>query len=1089
MTNDAAGNLYFVFQYDADYGMYFESTYLSGDANSSNAPVEIGIIKCDKNSNVKWADKTDDNESVLSALSADNSGNLYFTGNASYYPYYYPYYDDTMFGKQVNYGSSFLFKLNSSGKTVWVQTSSDSGSNDAFHNLMLDKQGNPYVTGSFYSIDVFGGDTVHSYGSQFGYYDQDIFVAKFDTGGSVQWVISAGGLGNDNGYWFLSNNLGNIRLIGYVDSNSSYFGANTLSDSGGGYFLADIAECNPPGAKITVKSTCSKKNVNILIAPKDSGCTYQWFRNDSLLVGATADTFLLAINGIYKVIVSNGRCSAAGILNSADIFNFTVQCPPHLLLIADSVSGYYCQWFRNDSAVAGTTQFSYTPKIPGRYAPKYTNSCGDTILLPSKYVYPFDSAYIRGPNCYTDSAELYAFPNDTNLFYQWYFNGGSIGGANSSSYLAKNYGTYSIYIWDKNGCGLYSGKFFNINLSDPAVTYNNNECSPLFTASPGFTYQWFKNDTAISGATDQTFFPKFPGKYAVLFTNNCGDTAMSSVHNIKLQYIDTAILTYMGDTVFCNGDELVLHANQGYNYTYNWQVDGLNSYSGKSSVYDATYTARICVIVNSSPSCSKKSAYVNITTHGYVPNAAFTYNNDSCASAPVLTADSVQGCSYLWYRNDTALSGDTGIDYIPRISGNYSVQLTNSTGCSAMSSISNILVGGIVPVSIIPSGNASFCIGDSIILRATADTNFAYQWLRNNIAIHGATGSTFIARDSGNYNVKTDEGSGCIYKSTPVRVSISLPPKAIFTYNNDSFSPVLKADSVDGCTYQWYSSGSALSGDTGISYNVTNPGNYSVQVTNPIGCVNMSASQNISDYAIGHIAILTFGIPAFCQGDSAILLSSDSNNYTYTYQWLKSNKDIPGATAYSYTTYDSGRYSVNITNNYGCSKVAGPISVVVYPLPPVPVISQNGDTLISSSVTGNQWYLDSNLILGVTFHKYIDLVSGSYTVTTTDTNGCSATSVPYNYMYSGIEKDNSFAGGIYIYPNPAQSTFNIQIRGNNLQQWEVSLSDILGHGIASFTTGKSEFTINANDYNMRSGVYLLTIHSGSNVFNAKLVVE
>ncbi len=78
---------------------------------------------------------------------------------------------------------------------------------------------------------------------------------------------------------------------------------------------------------------------------------------------------------------------------------------------------------------------------------------------------------------------------------------------------------------------------------------------------------------------------------------------------------------------------------------------------------------------------------------------------------------------------------------------------------------------------------------------------------------------------------------------------------------------------------------------------------------------------------------------------------------------------------------------------------------------------------------------------------------------------------------------------ITISPNPSQNTFNINIQGNNLQQSEVSLTDILGHSIAAFTAGKNEFTINANDYKMRSGVYLLTIHSGNNIFNAKLVVE
>ncbi len=107
-----------------------------------------------------------------------------------------------------------------------------------------------------------------------------------------------------------------------------------------------------------------------------------------------------------------------------------------------------------------------------------------------------------------------------------------------------------------------------------------------------------------------------------------------------------------------------------------------------------------------------------------------------------------------------------------------------------------------------------------------------------------------------------------------------------------------------------------------------------------------------------------------------------------------------------------------------------------------------------------------------------------------DTNTMTIISDSTVTVRSGIAQTGPLPDSkVSVYPNPTHNTFNIKLQGDNIQQSQISLYDILGHSIASFSTNKNEFTINASDYSMHSGVYILTIRSGNAVLNAKLVVE
>lgn len=73
--------------------------------------------------------------------------------------------------------------------------------------------------------------------------------------------------------------------------------------------------------------------------------------------------------------------------------------------------------------------------------------------------------------------------------------------------------------------------------------------------------------------------------------------------------------------------------------------------------------------------------------------------------------------------------------------------------------------------SINAGGSTTFCMGESVTLSANTNSNFTYQWKRNNINIPGATNATYAATSSGNYTVEITN-MGCSSISNAITVTV-----------------------------------------------------------------------------------------------------------------------------------------------------------------------------------------------------------------------------------------------------------------------------------------------------------------------------
>lgn len=119
--------------------------------------------------------------------------------------------------------------------------------------------------------------------------------------------------------------------------------------------------------------------------------------------------------------------------------------------------------------------------------------------------------------------------NESYSTYQWQKNNASINGATSKSYTAKTSGTYRCIV--SNACGTDTSNTINLTslpnvpntvLITGVTTFCIGDSVTLNSSNttPGYSYQWYRNNIAINGATSNTCIGKNPGTYKVVTKNN-----------------------------------------------------------------------------------------------------------------------------------------------------------------------------------------------------------------------------------------------------------------------------------------------------------------------------------------------------------------------------------------------------------------------------------------------------------------------------------------------------------------------------------------------------------------------------------------
>ncbi len=281
---------------------------------------------------------------------------------------------------------------------------------------------------------------------------------------------------------------------------------------------------------------------------------------------------------------------------------------------------------------------------------------------------------------------------------------------------------------------------------------------------------------------------------------------------------------------------------------------------------------------------------------------------------------------------------------------------------------------------------------------------------------------------------------------------------------------------VSGVTYTWsVSNGGAIIGTGNVgSVNLTTAGTYIITVTPSNNCGNgISQTKIVTVNSLPSSPTITNNSSTtFCQGDSVILTASIANSYSWS----------TGATTQNIPVSTSGNYSVTITDGNGCSATSSATTVTVNALPTTPTITENGTILTSSSATGNQWYLNGNIINGATAQTYTITQNGIYTAIVTNANSCFATSNGINFSTTGIT-NGIFENQIQITPNPNSGKFLINT--GDLRLTQIKIYNAIGEIIYQSEIKNSEIDLSSKP----KGTYFIKVQTQGKTYNKQVIIQ
>lgn len=239
--------------------------------------------------------------------------------------------------------------------------------------------------------------------------------------------------------------------------------------------------------------------------------------------------------------------------------------------------------------------------------------------------------------------------------------------------------------------------------------------------------------------------------------------------------------------------------------------------------------------------------------------------------------------------------------------------------------------------------------------------------------------------------------------------------------NGDSV--LLSVDSQKDCNYQWMN-GKTNVGTNSPSYVVYNPGIYTIQISNKNGSVLSSNSIKVSvNNKPSVTSVIANGPITFCDGDSVRLTCPTQE--IVNYQWKKDNIKT-GNNTNNLMVYQSGLYTLELSNDCGITQASNSISVKVNPIPSIPSIIQVADDTLSCSYDADKyiWYLNG---VKTNFNnKKIKIIeNGNYTVKVIMSDCESKESLSFQVTSLDVESEQKISNDIQIYPNPASDFVNI----------------------------------------------------------------
>ncbi|HQU65314.1 MAG TPA: Ig-like domain-containing protein, partial [Flavobacteriaceae bacterium] len=547
------------------------------------------------------------------------------------------------------------------------------------------------------------------------------------------------------------------------------------------------------------------------------------------------------------------------------------------------------------------------------------------------------------------------------------------------------------------------------NSIDYTGTVNQGGCNPL---SDAFSWEFYLDGTLIGTANQLTGTFTYGGTLAGAFnavltyngTYGSGCTLPSVSDDATITIPTNPTASVVVDNVECNGDStgnIDLTVTGGTPpYTFAWSNGATTEdlTNVPAGVYNVTITDTSgCnyTFINGITVTQPEPISIQITK----VNATLS---DLCLNGQA-TATASGGTPPFTYQWGASAGNQTTQTATNLPVGTHTVTVTDAHGCTLDQSVAIDCFNDCDAVISVDNVTNVLCKGDatgSATVSASSVANpgaiFTFTWNTTPQQITVGTSSTISNLTAGVYTVSvTINGTLCLPVEQSVTItepSTVLNVTATATDENgpttgDGTATANASGGTPPYTYLWSPGGQTTQTITGLS-----AGNYTVTVTDANGCTD-SATVTVNPGTCLNLSVSASSTPTTCNGDvdgtASANVTGGSGNFSYAWSNGGTTQTISGLAA--------GSYTVTVTDNVTLC-TASSTTTVNQPAVLTSGIAVNnvpcyGDSTgsLDLTVTGGTapyTFLWSN---GATSEDLSGVTAGSYSVTITDSRGCTAT--------------------------------------------------------------------------------------------------
>ena len=471
-----------------------------------------------------------------------------------------------------------------------------------------------------------------------------------------------------SGSYFVKVNNGACNTSPSINSNSNAVNITVL-----------------PSETLTISSQANATNIcpttGLMLSSTiaSPGYTYQWYRNNVIIVGATNATFVANQEGSYSLIATNTVCTSTSniLVLTEESFTLSLSSGIETNLLPGQNKTLVCTtnalnptyiWYKDNVIIAGQTTNSLVVNNTGTYKVKVKQNTGcilekevsTLVTSPDSYTLTIShsSAYLDCEQL-TETLTIATFeafsslgiitiPANIGVSYKWFKNNVEIVGANALSYTISNYTESDVYHAEAkftDGSEVASNVLEvrlkideTITLTTDGILCNTNADVTISSSvtSPIFTYQWFKDGETTVLGTNTSYDATETGSY-YLTISFFGCELTSAL--IPVETIDiTQLVTNYEDEIYINEDEEITIMASGVD-SYEWFIDGVLVSSTNELLINQENTIQLVGQLNGCEIIKNFTVLIQPKVFsGVIPNT-ITPNNDGKNDTWIITEE------------------------------------------------------------------------------------------------------------------------------------------------------------------------------------------------------------------------------------------------------------------------------------------------------------------------------------------------------------------------------------------------------------------------------------------------------------------